>query len=282
MKYLKEFWNSSLIAKIVLSALGILTFFLLVSLTLNTNYSENLTKAESENSSIIDERDELLAQVDEQKIIINETQSNLEAVQNDFNEYKESMAVYEELAEEEAQNKLEAEKQKQEEREKEKAEKKEKELAEKKAEKEREEKEKKEKKAEQERKEQEKKEAEEKKQEEEKQKQAEEEAKGYETGLTYEDLARNPDDHLAKKVTFYGRVLQVMEGEGLVQIRLAVDDNYNNVIIVEISDDIISDGRLLEDDFITVKGLSFGLYEYTATLGQVITVPAVIADIVER
>lgn len=274
MKYLKEFWNSSLIAKIVLSALGILTFFLLVSLTLNTNYSENLTKAESENSSIIDERDELLAQVDEQKIIINETQSNLEAVQNDFNEYKESMAVYEELAEEEAQNKLEAEKQKQEEREKEKAEKK--------AEKEREEKEKKEKKAEQERKEQEKKEAEEKKQEEEKQKQAEEEAKGYETGLTYEDLARNPDDHLAKKVTFYGRVLQVMEGEGLVQIRLAVDDNYNNVIIVEISDDIISDGRLLEDDFITVKGLSFGLYEYTATLGQVITVPAVIADIVER
>lgn len=282
MKYLKDFWNNSLLSKIVLSSLGIVTLFLLVSVTLNTTNSGNLTKAESENSTLVNERDDLLIKLEKQETLVDETQAELDKIQEEYNEYQESMAPYEELSEEEAKKKAQAEKTEREELERAEKEKKEEEEAKKKAEQERIEKEEAEKKAEQERKEKEEAEAEKKKQEEEKQRQAEEEAKGYETGLTFEDLARNPDDHLAKKVTFYGRVLQVMEGDGVVQVRLAVDDNYDNIILIEISEDLITDGRLLDDDFITVKGLSFGLYEYTATLGQSITIPAIIADIVER
>ena len=35
---------------------------------------------------------------------------------------------------------------------------------------------------------------------------AAEEAKGYETGITYDQLARTPDDFKGKKVKFYGKV----------------------------------------------------------------------------
>lgn len=282
MKYFKDFWHSGLLSKIVLSSLGVISLFLLISLVQNATKSENLTKAESENTSLVNERDELLSQLEKQETLVKGTQTELDKIQAEYNEYKDSMAPYEELSKEEAKKKAQAEKLEREELERTEIEKKEKEEAKKKAEQERKDKEEADKKAEQERKEKEKEEAAKKKQEEEKKRQAEEEAKGYETGLTYEDLARNPDNHLAMKVTFYGRVLQVMEGDGVAQIRLAVDDNYDNIILIEISEDLITDGRILEDDFITVKGLSFGLYEYTATLGQSITIPAVIADIVER
>lgn len=282
MKHFKDFWHTSLLSKIVLSSLGMITLFLLISITINTTHSENLTKAEIENTSLIGEKEDLLTQLEKQEVLTEETQAELDKIQTEYSEYKESMAPYEELSEEEAKKKTQSEKLEREALEKAEIEKKEKEETDKKAEQERKDKEESDKKAEQERKDKEKVEADKKKQEEEKQKQAAEEAIGYETGLTYEDLARNPDDYLAEKVTFYGRVLQVMEGDGVVQVRLAVDDNYDNIMLIEITEDLITDGRLLEDDFITVKGLSFGLYEYTATLGQSITVPAVIADIVER
>src|SRR5699024_3569548 len=61
-------------------------------------------------------------------------------------------------------------------------------------------------------------------------KRKEEEAKGYETGITYDQLARTPDDYDYKKVKFYGKVIQVIEGDDTTEIRFAVDDDYNQVI----------------------------------------------------
>lgn len=57
-----------------------------------------------------------------------------------------------------------------------------------------------------------------------------ENAKGYETGITYDQLARTPDDFIGQKVKFSGKVLQVMEGDDETQIRLAVDSNYDTVL----------------------------------------------------
>ena len=37
---------------------------------------------------------------------------------------------------------------------------------------------------------------------------AAEEAQGYETGITYDQLARTPDQYKGKKVKFYGKVVQ--------------------------------------------------------------------------
>lgn len=90
-------------------------------------------------------------------------------------------------------------------------------------------------------------------------KKEEEEKKGYDTGITYSQLARTPDDYLAKKVKFSGKVVQVMEDGDSVGIRLAVDGDYDNVILGTFDSSIISE-RILEDDYITVYGLSAGMY----------------------
>ena len=86
---------------------------------------------------------------------------------------------------------------------------------------------------------------------------AAEEARGYETGITYDQLARTPDDFKGKKVKFYGKVVQVIEGSGSVQIRLAVDDNYDTILLGEYSSSTVS-SRVLEDDYITIYGTSVG------------------------
>ena len=110
---------------------------------------------------------------------------------------------------------------------------------------------------------------------------AEEEAKGYETGITYDQLARTPDDYKGKKIKFYGKVLQVMEGNGNVQIRLAVNDDYDTVLYCEYQSDIVS-SRVLEDDHITVYGTYYGLYSYQSTMGGTITIPAAIVERIDQ
>lgn len=109
----------------------------------------------------------------------------------------------------------------------------------------------------------------------------EEEKKGYDTGITYNQLARTPDDYKGKKVKFKGKVIQVMEGDGEVQIRLAVGGNYDNVIYGVYSSDLVS-SRVLEDDYITIMGLSAGLLTYTSTMGGEITIPSMLIQKIDQ
>ena len=115
----------------------------------------------------------------------------------------------------------------------------------------------------------------------EKKKKEEEEKKGYDTGITYSQLARTPDDYLAKKVKFSGKVVQVMEDGDSVGIRLAVDGDYDNIILGTFNSSIISE-RILEDDYITVYGLSAGIYTYESTMGASISVPSMTIDKISR
>lgn len=107
---------------------------------------------------------------------------------------------------------------------------------------------------------------------------AEEEKASYDTGITYENLARNPDTYMLEKVKFYGRIIQVIKGEDVSQFRFAIDDDYDQVILIEISEDQLSNNRLLEDDYITIRGVSYGEYTYSSAIGGEITVPAVVVD----
>lgn len=126
-----------------------------------------------------------------------------------------------------------------------------------------------------------KKEEEKRKKEEEEKRKAEEEARGYETGITYEQLARYPEENIGKKVKFNGKVLQVMKGDGETQIRLAVDSNYDQVILAYF-DSSITKGNVLEDDIITIYGLSLGDYTYETVLGSELTVPLVSIDKIDQ
>lgn len=114
-----------------------------------------------------------------------------------------------------------------------------------------------------------------KRKEEEARKKAEEEARGYETGITYDALARYPDDNFGQKVKFSGEVIQVMNEGDSVTIRLAVDQNYDTVLLATFNKDAMTKGNILEDDIITIYGTSMGDYTYESTFGQMIIVPLI-------
>lgn len=119
--------------------------------------------------------------------------------------------------------------------------------------------------------------------------QAEQEARekaGYDTGISYIQLARNPDNYKGQKVKFEGEVLQVMEVGKENQIRLAVHKNQygeygpDEVLYCGYDPSIIS-YRLLERDIITIYGTANGLFSYEAVSGATITLPAVWIDKIE-
>ena len=117
---------------------------------------------------------------------------------------------------------------------------------------------------------------------------AEEEAKkeaeeklGYNTGITYDQLARTPDDYEGKKVKFSGKVIQVIEDDDYVMIRFAANNNYNTIILALYEKNIVS-SRILDDDYITIYGIASGLYSYESTGAGTITIPFVEIDKIDQ
>lgn len=102
----------------------------------------------------------------------------------------------------------------------------------------------------------------------------EKEKQGYNTGITYNQLSRTPDDYIGEKVKFTGKVVQVMEGSDETQLRVAINSNYDNIALVSYKSSIVS-FRVLEDDQITLYGVSMGLYTYESTMGGNITIPLI-------
>jgi uncharacterized membrane protein YcgQ (UPF0703/DUF1980 family) len=115
---------------------------------------------------------------------------------------------------------------------------------------------------------------------------AEAEAKGYETGITFNQLARNPDSYEGKKVKFRGGVLQVNELDTEIQLRLSASStsygwSSDEVVYVYFDKSLIS-GRILDDDVITIYGVAKGLYSYETVLGSTVTLPLIQADKVDQ
>ena len=103
----------------------------------------------------------------------------------------------------------------------------------------------------------------------------------YNTGITFDNLARTPNDYEGKRVTFRGKVVQVVESDTEVNIRLAIDDDYNKMIFLIYDPNIVS-SRVLEDDMITIYGNSCNLYTYTSTFGEDITIPLIYVTMIEQ
>lgn len=104
------------------------------------------------------------------------------------------------------------------------------------------------------------------------------EKQGYDTGITYTKLARTPDKYIGEKVKFYGQIIQVMEGDTSSQYRFKVNDDYNKIMLIEISNELLDGRRILEEDYITVYGKSAGVITYESTMGGNITIPALSID----
>lgn len=102
----------------------------------------------------------------------------------------------------------------------------------------------------------------------------------YDSGYTYDQLARNPDTYKGQKIRFTGKVLQAETSDSTCYARIAMNSSYDTVIFVTYDASLLG-YRLLEDDQVTVYGTSYGVYSYEAVSGATITIPWIHADIIE-
>lgn len=80
-----------------------------------------------------------------------------------------------------------------------------------------------------------------------------------------------------KEVRIAGKVLQNMKNDSSYYLRVAIDDNYDKVIMVEVSS-YIYENVIAENDNVTFYGLAKGLTSYKSTLGREITLPLMVAQ----
>ena len=88
---------------------------------------------------------------------------------------------------------------------------------------------------------------------------------------------RTPDDYFGEVVQFSGTVVQTITGDGIVQQRVALNDDYDQIVLIEYPEEL-HEVRLLDDDYITFTGVSFGTIEYETVLGATLEIPSILVD----
>lgn len=101
--------------------------------------------------------------------------------------------------------------------------------------------------------------------------------------VSFDEVARNPDQYEGTKVKFTGEVIQVMESSGLYTLRVNVTQGrygWDDTIMVYCG---ATEGapRILEDDVLTFYGAMAGLTSYESVLGATITLPQMYASYYE-
>lgn len=97
------------------------------------------------------------------------------------------------------------------------------------------------------------------------------------SAVTYDQLARYPDQYQHKEITMVGEVIEAQYSDDQVLIRI----NTKKTSYGYMGDDMYigleldpSMGRILEDDIIEVTGGYSGLFSYTTVLGATRTIPS--------
>lgn len=99
----------------------------------------------------------------------------------------------------------------------------------------------------------------------------------YAKNISYKDLSRTPDKFEGKAICYTGEVVQLVEGDGVNALRVAINGDYGNMFYLEYKPEIISE-RVLENDTITFYGIYYGIYQYESTFGTTISIPAATVD----
>lgn len=97
------------------------------------------------------------------------------------------------------------------------------------------------------------------------------------TDVTYDNLMRTPDDYFGEIVQYSGTVLQTITGDGTVQQRVALYDDYDKVVLIQYAVEL-PEVRLLDDDYITFTGMSFGTITYETVLGAKLEIPSIFVE----
>ena len=101
--------------------------------------------------------------------------------------------------------------------------------------------------------------------------------------IAYKKLKKNPDKYAGEKYKARGQILQIMEGFGTTQMRIAVTKtswgwDFDDVIYVTYE----GTTDFVEEDVVTVYGEVTGSYSYTSVAGWNITVPGVDVKYIEK
>lgn len=96
----------------------------------------------------------------------------------------------------------------------------------------------------------------------------------------YKTVARDPDNYLTEYIKVEGTVVQVMEGDVITMLRVAQDDDYDQIWYVEYIRPEEAP-RVLEKDMVTVYGLCSGLITYETALGSSISIPGLTTVLVD-
>lgn len=107
-----------------------------------------------------------------------------------------------------------------------------------------------------------------------------EELDQYQTGLTYEQIASDPETYFATKGIFSGRVDQIIKGREFHTMRLAINGDYTQMVKVDFVTEA-SSRNVLKGDNVTVYGVFEGENTYTSTSGAKITLPQIHGLLIE-
>ena len=97
------------------------------------------------------------------------------------------------------------------------------------------------------------------------------------TDVTYDNLMRTPDEYFGEVIQYSGTVLQTITGDGTVQQRVALYDDYDKIVLIEYAEEL-PEVRLLDDDYITFTGMSFGTITYETVLGSKLEIPSIFVE----
>ena len=110
------------------------------------------------------------------------------------------------------------------------------------------------------------------------------------TSYTYDELARNPNNYVGKLVKLKGEVIQVMEEDLQVTLRVNItyvpfeysdDGYYEDTVLISYQKSDKNESRILENDIVNIYGVSNGNTSYTSVLGSEVNLPIIDAFIVE-
>ena len=94
----------------------------------------------------------------------------------------------------------------------------------------------------------------------------------YDNGLTYEDFARDVDGLKGECLALNGEVVQVVETKDTTELRVAVGGDSNKIIYCVLKNKNI---KVLEGDYVKIKGQSLGYIEYTTIVDTTTSVVGV-------
>lgn len=104
----------------------------------------------------------------------------------------------------------------------------------------------------------------------------------YTDKITYEMLARTPEQYINSRVKFTGTVTQIVtvNENGYKGIRISVNDDVVQNLLVVYNERVI-DYNLLENDNVTIYGFFVGEISYESALGTIKTIPEVEAIMID-